>query len=114
MVVSWDLYQAADSEHEHIYIGLTEWVGEDDENDVLEEVLNADATSFEFSRDLLKAGRQYSLYVEFVNLTEAIDPEGFSVLIKETIGPFFPPTLLPLLHWIWKSLAIAMVLLMAQ
>ena len=77
MVVSWDSFQS-DDEYDHINISLQKWVG-DEEDDVFDNedlVVSADSTSYEFSGDLLEPGQKYTFYVEFVDVTEAFNPEG--------------------------------------
>ena len=71
VVVSWDSFQADDA-YDHINISLQKWVGEDDEDDVFEDIIISPySTSYEFSGDLLEPGQQYTFYVEFVDVTEA-------------------------------------------
>ena len=63
--------------YDHINISLQKWVGEDDEDDVFEDIIISPySTSYEFSGDLLEPGQQYTFYVEFVDVTEAFNPEG--------------------------------------
>ena len=79
VVASWDSFQADDA-YDHINISLQKWVGEDDEDDVFDDedlVVSADSTSYEFSGDLLEPGQKYTFYVEFVDVTEVSNPEGF-------------------------------------
>ena len=76
-LVTWDAFDTSDS-RDFIQVSLVELIGED-EDDIFEDiVLSASATDYEIDGSLLEKDKYYLFYIEFLNVTQSENPNGFT------------------------------------
>ncbi|MEL0099724.1 MAG: hypothetical protein VW907_09225, partial [Opitutae bacterium] len=75
--VTWDAFDTSDS-RDFIQVSLVELIGEDEEDIFEDIVLSASATDYEIDGSLLEKDKYYLFYIEFLNVTQSENPNGFT------------------------------------
>ena len=75
-IISWAEFDTTD-QNDFIQVSLVELV-EGDEQSIFEKIiLSPTATSYEIAGDLLDLDKQYIIYIEFLNVVQSENPDGF-------------------------------------